>query len=195
SGLGSSSGRPRSQPARSSGNVPSYNTPGTPPTSLGAPADDEDLDTIKRQGSQNEAPRRFEEPEEEHEQVLSSVEDDRFLKPTPFRPAAASSDDPDAPRPPRKFRHSPYKKDPEGYSWLRGIVTRDPQSDAWRITYSRDALDNDPYNGSLTLVDDEQLDTLMEDDVVFVRGKIDRSVTDRYGKPSYRVTYAKALQE
>lgn len=194
SNLGSSSGL-RGQATK--GQVPRYNDPGKTPTSLGAQGTDEEaLDSINRQGSQNDPPRRMDEADEEPEQALSSVEDDQFLKPTPFRPASASSDDDaDAPPPPAKFRHSPYKKDPNGYSWLRGVVAHDPKSDAWRITYSRDPLDNDPYNGSLTLVDDTLLDTLMDDDVVIVRGHIDRSITDRYGKPSYRVTYVKPLQE
>src|SRR5262249_24324100 len=82
SSLGSSTGRTRGQPAKGSGTVPNYNSPGTPPTSLGAPADEEDFDSIKRQGTHNEAPRHLDETEEDHEQALSSVEDDRFLKPT-----------------------------------------------------------------------------------------------------------------
>ena len=195
SNLGNSTGL-RGQPTKGQNAVPRYNDPGKVPSSLGAQGSDEEaLDSINRQGSQNESPRRMDDADEEPEQALSSVEDDQFLKPTPFRSASASSDDVDAPRPPAKFRKSPYKKDPDGYAWLRGVVVRDPESDAWRITYSRDPLDSDPYNGSITLVDDTLLDTLLDDDVVFIRGRIDRSVKDRYGKPSYRVTYVKPLQE
>ena len=86
-----------------------------------------------------------------------------------------------------KPRPSPYKKDPDGYAWLRGVVARDPKTQLWRITYSRNGVDGDPYGGSLTLVDDESLDTLIDDDVVIVEGTIDESVRDRFGKPSYRV--------
>jgi hypothetical protein len=43
-------------------------------------------------------------------------------------------------------------------------------------------------------VDDEVLDTLMDDDVIYVEGTIDRSAPDRYGKPSYRVAKMIPLQ-
>jgi len=45
----------------------------------------------------------------------------------------------------------------------RGVVTRDAKTESWRITYSRDPLDDDPYQGSLTLVDSKLLATLMDD--------------------------------
>jgi hypothetical protein len=77
---------------------------------------------------------------------------------------------------------------------LRGVVTRDAKTDSWRVTYSRDPLDNDPYKGSLTLVNDRILDTLMEDDVVLVEGDVDRTVLDRYGKPSYRARRVSPLK-
>lgn len=195
--LNSNAGSMRRQGSPAGNSVPNYRDPGTPPASLGAPAaEDDDLDTIRSKGNtQNDTPRRLHGEDEEYEQSLSSIEDEQFMKPAPYREVAATTDDIEQPTAAPKFRHSPYKKDSKGYSWLRGIVSRGPENDVWRITYSRDPLDDDRYNGSLTLVDDTLLDTLEDGDVVFVRGKIDQTLPDRYGKPSYRVTEVTPLQE
>ncbi|MGE5193027.1 MAG: hypothetical protein ACM3U2_11035 [Deltaproteobacteria bacterium] len=184
------SGSNRGQP--SGGRVPDARTldPGNPPTTLGAPASgDDDTDSIRDGRSSLDGPRnRLDDAAVETDESMSSLDDQKFVSPTPFRPASASSDDAEMRRPASRQRPSPFKKDPNGYSWLRGVVSRDPKTNSWRITYSRDPLDDDPYKGSLTLVDDRVLDTLMDDDVVLVKGDVDRSVLDKYGKPSYRAT-------
>src|SRR5262249_37152318 len=123
----------------------------------------------------------------------SSFEDDKFLSPAPYRAASASSDDAEIGRVVSKPRPSPYSRDP-GYKWVRGVVARDARTNSWRITYSRDPLDSDPYGGSLTLVDAPLLDILMDDDIVLVEGAVDRSATDRYGKPSYRAVRVSPLK-
>jgi hypothetical protein len=189
------SGQNRAQPAK--GNVPDprYSSPGNPPTTLGAPAsDDEEIDSIRRGTSNNEAPGKRIDAGDDGDESLSSLDDERFSSPTPYRPASATSDDLGARRSAAKPRPSPYLKDPKGFAWLRGVVARDPKTRTWRITYSRDPLDDDPYGGTLTLVDSDLLVTLMDDDVVLVKGEVDPSGRDRYGKPSYRATTVLPLQ-
>jgi len=171
------------------GQVPSYPDPANPPASLGSPASEDDDDSINRGSSSREnSARHVDEAGDESEVSLSSLDDDKFLSPTQYRPAATTADDSDTRRVASAPRPSPYKRHP-GFEWVRGVVTRDAKTNSWRITYSRDPLDNDdPYGGSLTLVDSPLLDTLMDDDIVYVDGAVDRSVLDRYGKPSYRAT-------
>ncbi len=175
----------------SQGQVPDsrFSEPGRFPSNLGSPAaGDDNGDSIRRGTSSHDGPtKRIDEAGEDLGDSLSSTDGEEFKSPTPYRQASASSDDPDVRRPSAKPVPSPYKKDPGGYKWLRGVVARDPKTNAWRITYSRNPLDNDPYRGSLTLIDDELLDSLMDDDVIYVEGKVDPSAPDRYGKPSYRV--------
>jgi hypothetical protein len=185
-------GQTRGQSPKGQKAVPTYPDAGAAPASLGAPAsEDDDADSIRKGRSSNDGgAKRTDDSGDEPEASLSSLDDEHYLSPTPYRAASATSDDPAVRRPLSKPRSSPYKKDPAGYKWLRGVVVRDPKSKSWRITYSRNPLDNDPYGGSLTLVDDESLDTLMDDDVVVVEGRIDPSAPDKNGKPSYRVTRA-----
>ena len=181
-------GSSRGQTSKNSKSVPEYRTPGDAPADLGAPATDDENDPIKRgrssRGNSNGAAGDI---SDEPDEPVSSLDDERFVSPAQFRTATENSDDVEPRRLSARPRPSPFKKDPDGYSWLRGVVARDAKSKAWRITYSRNAVDGDPYGGSLTLVDDESLDTLIDDDVVIVEGTVDESVPDRFGKPSYRV--------
>ena len=190
-----SAGQTRGQ--TSQGQVPDarFSEPGRIPSNLGSPAAGDDTgDSIRRGTSSHDGGKRIDEDSEDLGESLSSSDGDEFKSPTPYRQTSATSDDFGGRGPSSKPAPSPYKKDPNGYKWLRGVVARDPKTNAWRITYSRNPLDNDPFSGSLTLVDDEVLDTLMDDDVIYVEGTIDRSAPDRYGKPSYRVAKMMPLQ-
>jgi hypothetical protein len=158
------------------------------PNDLGTPATEDEIDSIKEprssRGNKAGASRGG---SEDPDESLSSLDDEKFVSPTQYRTTAAGVEDMEPRRLSAKPRPTPYKKDPDGYAWLRGVVARDPKTKAWRITYSRNGIDGDPYGGSLTLVDDEALDTLIDEDVIFVEGAVDESVPDRFGKPSYRV--------
>ncbi len=182
----------------SKGKVPDarFSAPGTPPTDLGAPASDDGEDSIRSggQSSLDRPPRRIDDAGDDADESMSSLDDQKFASPTPFRPASASSDDPEVRRPASRPGPSPYKYDAQGYTYLRGVVTHDVKTNSWRITYSRDPLDPDPYGGSLTLVGNANLDTLMDDDVVLAEGQVDRTVLDRYGKPSYRASRVTPLK-
>lgn len=103
-----------------------------------------------------------------------------FLEPVPVKQvshATAQSDQP-----------SPYDYEPTGLRWLRGKVDYDRQDGAWHLIYDLTPDPGDPYGGSITLVPDERLEGLREDDVVLVEGSVDDSVVDRLGKPRYRPT-------
>jgi hypothetical protein len=189
------SGSNRGQPSRGSVPDPRYSSPGNPPTNLGSPATEEEQDSIHGdRSSLDRPPARLDDSAGDSDDAMSLLDDEKFVRPAPFRQTSASSDDGDRRRPAAKPRPSPYKYDAAGYTYLRGVVSQDPKTKSWRITYSRDPLDNDPYGGSLTLVESPLLDTLMDDDVVLVEGKVDRSVLDKYGKPSYRARTVLPLQ-
>ncbi|WP_166829592.1 hypothetical protein [Thalassoroseus pseudoceratinae] len=84
---------------------------------------------------------------------------------------------------------SPYDRDPNGYSWLRGIVDYDPQDNVWIIFYSQVPQANDPFNGQITLADHPKLTGLQDGEVVFVEGGIDNTNLDpRTGFPKYRIS-------
>ncbi|HEY3968421.1 MAG TPA: hypothetical protein VGM05_27990 [Planctomycetaceae bacterium] len=177
--------------------VPKYKMPLGAPNDLGAPASDDDLDSIKQKGTRNRSDSGSStgspagDTSDELDDSLSSVDGEKFVNPVEYRGASTGSDQSEPRRLAAKSAPSPYKKDPNGYSWLRGVVMRDPKSGSWRLTYGRDNLDDDPYEGNLTLADDEALDVLNDGDVVFVAGQIDRSSLDRFGKPTYRVDQMK----
>jgi hypothetical protein len=174
--------------------VPDYRGPSDAPDNLGTPAtDDEKEDTFKKPKSSRLDPPRVDptrgagDSSDDTDDSLASIDDERFVSPTQYQTTSANPNHREPRRLSAKPRPSPYKRDPDGYAWLRGVVARDPKTNAWRITYSRNGIDGDPYGGSLTLVDDPALDTLIDDDVILVVGAIDESVPDRFGKPCYRV--------
>lgn len=188
----SAEGQTRAQSPKEQDGVPKYSDPGKSPANLGTPTadDDDEPDSIRRGQSSHDRPaKRIDDSGDESNESVSSLEGEKFVTPV------SASDDEVAPaRTSSKSRASPYKKDPNGYKWLRGVVARDPKSDAWRITYSRDSFDDDPYHGSLTLVADPMFDTLVENDVVLVEGDVVRAMPDKYGKPSYRARRVRPLQ-
>jgi hypothetical protein len=189
------SGSNRGQPSQGGVPDPRYSSPGSPPANLGAPATEEEQDSIRGgRSSLDKPPARLDDSAGETDDSLSALDEEKFVSPTPYRPASASSDDTDMRRPVAKSQPSPYKYDAAGYTYLRGVVSKDSRTKSWRITYSRDPLDRDPYGGILTLVDSPLLETLMDDDVVLVEGQVDRSVLDKYGKPSYRPRTVSLLQ-
>src|SRR5262245_20983598 len=122
------SGTGRAQPAK--GRVPDarFSDPGNAPTSLGAPASEDEEDSIKGGRSSLDAPgKRIEDLGDDADPEMSSADDERYVSPAPFRPASATSDDFATRRSVSKPRSSPYKKDPNGYTWLRGVVAFDPK--------------------------------------------------------------------
>ncbi len=84
-------------------------------------------------------------------------------------------------------RPNPYAYESKKYGWLRGVVDFNEQDKSWHIIYSLNPDSGDSYGGDLTLIDHPNLKFLKTDDVVLVYGRIDTTVPDRFGKPSYRV--------
>ena len=180
--------------------VPRYQAPKGAPNDLGAPAGDDELDSIKQKGTSSRTGSGIStgsptvDPSDELDDALSSVDSEKFVSPVEYRGDSKAAEQREPRRVAAKSGPSPYKKDPNGYAWLRGVVTRDTKSGAWRLTYSRDNLDDDPYEGNLMLADDEGLDVLKDGDVILVEGAVDRSLPDRFNRPSYRVDRMTSLK-
>ncbi|MBS0265619.1 MAG: hypothetical protein JSS02_27045, partial [Planctomycetes bacterium] len=127
--------------------VPKYNSPDGAPNSLGAPSQDDEDDGVNKRrktGSLNSSGSGGElvlsEGAERSGRSMAAIEDDGFVTPVEFRDAAPVTADREPRRLKQKSVPSPYKKDPDGYAWLRGVVTRDAKSGLWRLTYSREPL-------------------------------------------------------
>lgn len=171
--------------------VPNYKDPGNAPATLGAPLDDEE--SIRRPTSQrSSAPAGLGSLTDESEEHLAAFGDDEFAAPQRIDPASATAaaiDDGDD-MPPRQVRKPPrdlFRHDAQGYTWLRGVVVRDPQGNGWRLQYGDESITNDRFDGMLTLVGNDKIDNLREDDTIKVQGRVDLNTKDRYGKPVYRV--------
>lgn len=166
---------------------------GSTPSHLGTPLDNEDSDVIRRPTtSKQQGGARLDGLSEDAPDTLNAFGEEGFASPMPMRTASGETDSEirTAARPKR----TPYKFDRNGYTWLRGVVTRDEQNNAWRLTYSSDPRDDRRLGGSVTLQDDNELDVLNDGDIVLVEGEISQK-TDRFGKPMYRVNNMKRLRD
>lgn len=105
---------------------------------------------------------------------------------TPIETVVAASSPAGEPAAPR--RPNPYGYDALGYSWLRGVVDFDEAQKAWILMYNPAPSDRDLYKGQITLIDNGQLKTLQNNQVVLVEGNVDPLVCDADNKPQYRVT-------
>jgi hypothetical protein len=180
-------------PSRGQNNVPQPREPG----SLGAP-DNEDDQTIRRGTGAREIPPSRLNGLDESEEIKDSLGSEGFLSPKQLNRSndieeTAAIDDADElplvtqrPAPSRPIPN-PYYFDKQGYALMQGKVMRDPQGGGWRLRYTENPT-QDTYGGSLLLVGNEdEIDTLMDDDTIRVRGRIDPSAKDSRGKPVYRV--------
>lgn len=91
------------------------------------------------------------------------------------------------PVPAKRGGPDPYAYDKEGYTWLRGVVFKDPQDQQWYLMFSENPDVADPMGGEIMLLDHPDLGKAKNDDVVLVEGSIDRTRLDRRNKPGYRV--------
>jgi hypothetical protein len=175
-------------PSNGQNNVPNPREPGAPPATLGTPDNELGEETIRRPTSSlQKPPARLSGLTDDSEETLAAFGDEGFAPPREIEATGGVDDGDDMPRTAKKQRPNPYKYDKQGYTWLRGTVSRD-QGGRWRLKYSEDALENDdPYGGALQLVGDDKIETLIEDDVIYVKGRVDPSAKDAYGRPSYRV--------
>jgi hypothetical protein len=167
--------------------VPNYENKRAPAT-LGAPVDDSP-DNFRNPSSSLTPSQgvRLSEITDDSEENLAGLGEEGFAKPVPVVSVAGATT--------AASRVSPYRKDRNGYGWLRGVVSFDETEQNWRLTYNPDPGTNDPYHGNLVLVGSDQLDNLLPDDVVLVEGTIDPTQKDRrFGKPSYRVRHLKRLE-
>jgi Bacterial type II/III secretion system short domain len=72
-----------------------------------------------------------------------------------------------------QVRPNPYKFDAQGYTWLRGTVSRNPRGGGVVLRYSEDPQDDKKYGGKLRLVGDDRIEKLIEGEFLLVRGRID----------------------
>jgi hypothetical protein len=164
-----------------------YQSPPGAPDGLGAPAGDDDEDTIRKKGTSSRGRSGGSAIGTTVADSSEEFDDGNFVRPVEYQGASDADQPPEPRRLKARSSPSPYKKDPQGYSWLRGVVSRDPKSGNWCLTYNRDTPEDDIYEGILTLADDAGLDNLKPGDVILVEGNLDRKNPDRFGKPSYRV--------
>ncbi|HEY2250240.1 MAG TPA: hypothetical protein VGH74_04230, partial [Planctomycetaceae bacterium] len=124
--MNAGSAQPGGASTKNSKSVGEYRSPGDVPPDLGTPASDDELNSIKRGKSGGGNPgRSVDDVADEPDEPLSSLDDEKFVSPALYRMAAASSGEGEPRRLTAKPRPSPYKKDPQGYRWLRGTVARD----------------------------------------------------------------------
>lgn len=180
-------GTPARTPPAGSATVPKYPDAGSPPSTLGKPADD-GLDDFKNTtGLRSPSGARIDTITDDSEENLAKLGGETFAGPMPLRSVAADSEIDGPMRQTVQSVPSPYLHDREHHSWLRGVAQYDEFSESWRIVYSRDTADDDKYGGSLTLAGHPDLDKLRDLETIFVEGVVDPNRPDRFGKPMYRV--------
>jgi hypothetical protein len=171
--------------ARGQKSVPNYKDTGTIPRNLGTPSND-DEETIRRSTSSREQPAsRLDGFGDDSDEPLAAFGNDEFSAPQPIKRTAAI--DEGQPRNVRRPTRGLFQCDRDDYTYLRGIVSRDPQGKGWLLKYSDDPTDGDMYHGILKIVDHERIDLLREGDTIRVEGTIDATSKDRSSKPVYRV--------
>jgi len=73
------------------------------------------------------------------------------------------------------------------------VIDYDETSRTWHMVYAASPDSNDRFGGSVTLVPDKRLQTLRDNDVVLIEGRLDPSAKDATGKPLYRVDHFSRL--
>ena len=86
-----------------------------------------------------------------------------------------------------KIKESNYGYDTIGYTWFKGKIEYDKADKAWHLMYAPTPNQNDPYGGDISLGDDPRLEALQDNDVVYVTGTLRSGLTDRTGKPRFRI--------
>lgn len=106
----------------------------------------------------------------------------------PFtEPARLSTDGNAKPMPTGSTSHGePYAYDGEGFTWLKGIVDFDDETNTWSIIYSLVPKADDPNGGHFVLAPSEELRQLRKGDLVMIAGQPHPTLKDR-GQPMYHV--------
>lgn len=91
-------------------------------------------------------------------------------------------------------RQSTYGFDGKGYSWLRGIVDYDVDTQTWGIIYNVAPAANDKFGGSFVFAPHPQLNELRPGTVVLAKGRIDPGRKDSAGKALYEASQFVILQ-
>jgi hypothetical protein len=86
-----------------------------------------------------------------------------------------------------EIKESNYGYDTTGYTWFKGKIEYDKADKAWHLMYAPTPNQNDPYGGDISLADDPRLEALQDNDVVYVTGTLRSGLSDRTGKPRFRI--------
>ena len=91
---------------------------------------------------------------------------------------------------------NPYKYDRKNFQWLRGVVDYDSEARSWNIIYNIEPDEQDEFGGSIVLqgAGADQFETLQNNDVILVEGKVDTKRLDAFGKPVFRVDHLDRLE-
>lgn len=166
-------------------------TPSSAPKRVPDPLDDEDEMPKKPVGAKDSSGAHLGSITDDAEDNVTAFGEEAFTKPVPVRSASSTTTHGAGTH--QAARPNPYGFDSKKYSWLRGIVEQDDSDGTWRIRYNADPQRGDMYGGTLTLVNDQKLDTLIANDVVLLEGSVDTMHRDRFAKPMYRVQKALRL--
>lgn len=80
-----------------------------------------------------------------------------------------------------------YGFDGQSYTWLRGIVDYDKESNTWAIIYNLAPDVGDKFGGSFVFAPHDDLKRLQPGSTVLVQGRADPGRKDGRGKPLYEV--------
>lgn len=164
-------------------NYPDVPSPYYPPSAGGAGTSNTGLNSVPSGRSVTPAAGNSDNPFGDSGQASDSL--DLFEKPTVSgREISFTRDVTDA---------ASYGHDPQ-FRWLRGVVSRDPQDGSWGIVYSINPDRADTNGGFITLAGPKHVAGLKEGNFVRVEGRVDPATRDRFGKATYLVTSAAAVQ-
>lgn len=85
------------------------------------------------------------------------------------------------------INESHYGYDTIGYTWFKGKIEYDKADKAWHLMYAPTPSQDDPYGGDISLADDPRLEALQDNDVIYATGTLRSGLTDRAGKPRFRI--------
>ena len=121
--------------------------------------------------------------------VSTAAADDPFEEPRRVTQLPTDADPfaMDATAAPAAGKTDPYGYDGKQYSWLRGIVDFDDQTQTWSIIYDLTPDPGDKFGGSLVFTPHASLASLRPGALVLAKGQVDPGKRDNTGKLLYEL--------
>lgn len=197
-GLGTASGptsAPPFKPSRTPAGPADKTVPNYPDQATPATKSKQDFDVFDNENENFKAPiehkklKQLEEDDRNNSWNEPKDSDDGFETPAKFQPVSyrLGEDDPTDEEHSGETRLNPYAYDAKEYSWLRGVVEYDEDTEGWYIVYDDEPDKDDRYGGKISLADHPKLSVLKRSEVILVQGKIDDEQVDHLGKPKYLI--------